>query len=372
MYELKVVLSGPSAVEYETSYVRGKSVMILPVGSPPPTPILLSVRFSDDGSSLLFQWDSSTDRVQIAYPLFACSDVVEFPAAISSKCFWKSDSQLIAYPYSDTSTLTLPIIGDEVVVKGGILRARCYDLSSVFLEGPPCPEWDTSDETSSKILPPLQGVKPTIFISAPKTIASCASLTLDISSSLGHGGRKWQSTFFEVSSIGGTSQEDETTDAALAEWLNNFYSSDPPVAIPTLLLLPGRQYNIMMRMCNFLNICGEASHRVQILQNIRPLVNIFGSLTRSMKRDEELKLSSTASITLCKEVGNTTLPWSTKAGLLYSWSFSAGGELIPELQSVSKTLLSYFCPLIPWNKTCHMKSLSPCFRNIFCPPLQLQ
>ena len=165
VYDVQVILSGPSADEYEIDFIRGSVVTVLALGIPPSTPYIYTVRFSDDGTHLLVDFDSESDRANM-FSIFTCIDLVDFPGANNSQCQWNSDQQLIVYPQSEVNGIQ-PNIGDAISILSEKIKAKCVDISSALVVGIPCDKWEKAPVSTKNILPPLKGIQPQVSISAP-------------------------------------------------------------------------------------------------------------------------------------------------------------------------------------------------------------
>jgi len=310
IYYLDMKLSGTSANEYSSTYPKGKDILVIGVDAEPATPTVLSAKFDNDGSRVVVEFDSRTNRAGLS-TRFACETLFTFPGSDDATCQWDSDSVTHAYPSSALSS-SKPVVSSSFQIKGNLLKARCTARANSV--DPMCSNWNKTESASHTIAAPDTAVTPVVTVSAPNVIGSCDPLPLDLTSSRGGGGRPWSTVSFSVKS----NTPAPSTDAAdLKLWLETNYVFNPPTAIPLTSLTPGSRYNIVVKLCNFLGACSQGSHQFVVLKNIKPMVNIPGLKLKSVYRSEPLTLSSIGSISSCtgSSGGNIT---QTSQGLTYA------------------------------------------------------
>jgi hypothetical protein len=61
--------------------------------------------------------------------------------------------------------------------------------------------------------------------------------------------------------------------------------------IPSGILLPNYYYFVIVKLCNFLDICGENSHMFFVYNYSVPLAYISGGSIRSLTRSRSLRLN---------------------------------------------------------------------------------
>ena len=163
-----------------------------------------------------------------------------------------------------------------------------------------------------------------------KSIGACDNLTIDISSSTGDGGRQWTSVSITVEGSSGSSADQ--LQAFLAEHLHLL----PPIPIPYQLITKGFEYTFMVKMCNFLGVCNEASQTVSAIDTSIPLVVIPGAALVTVARNSFLKVQSSVSVSSC-------LSSSSSATISYSWSIWTNNSAA-ELKSISKDASKFILP----------------------------
>jgi hypothetical protein len=151
---------------------------------------------------------------------------------------------------------------------------------------------------------------------------------LDLTGSVGGGGREWSSVNFIVSS----SSEDGIDAQGIKTWLESSYVFSPPSSIPRTLLYGGVRYNIVVQLCNFIGGCSQANHQVTVLNSVKPMVTIPGPTIRTSSRTKPLLLSSKASLTVCHSDGTAT---TASTGISYAWEIKNGNDVI-DIKSNSK------------------------------------
>ena len=176
----------------------------------PPAPLMTSVSFSADGTSLLIYFDSETDcgSINLAFKSvnclssFTCSSIVQFGGSNNSLCYWETNKLLVARLNLETSQFSsktlsslLPSIGQSCSLKPNILRPLC---------NPPvdCSTVSTSPSTTLAIQSPLEPVIPFPRVIVPSTVYPCTDISVDPSASTGSGGRPWHYIRWDAYGVG--------------------------------------------------------------------------------------------------------------------------------------------------------------------------
>lgn len=283
---LMVNFSGSCADEYSVVYSNGNVVSVIGAQAPLPPPSLAVVRFSNDGSNLIFVFDSPSNFGGIVATTFPCQSLVTFVGVDSAVCQWTSASQLVAY-LGPTASVTL---ADEVELIRGIIKAPCVGPSLAY-----CSSWNATSAAAASIQPPANAMVPVVVISAPPVIGACTALTLDLSSSMGSGGREWASVAFLVGGSG-----DVNVYANITMFLEANYVMSPPTPIPAYLLRAG-SLSIQITLCNFLGYCGTSSSTVSVLPSPAPLVTIFEKSMSTLNRNQSIALLGDAYVSACAD-----------------------------------------------------------------------
>ncbi len=219
-YRIVVAVSGTAGSEYTLITSGSSTIKVLSTNAEPAAPIMQSAVFSNDGTYFTVYFDSSTNQPVNIF----CNSIFAFNGVGSSTCVWDENrSSLRIYPTSDLT------VGNSIALKAFKIQAYCTDLVTK------CQNWSKYSSATTVILlaPFAAGLTlPTVSISAPNTIGTCTSLTLDMTASLGAAGRPWLSAKLTVSDVAIGAN---TT--SLSKYLNNnIDKSFPVVTIPTSYL----------------------------------------------------------------------------------------------------------------------------------------
>jgi hypothetical protein len=313
-YAYTVTLSGPSASQFNVLYASpSRSFAVMANNTPLPAPQLVSVASADDGSHVLINFDSNTDKGRGAMQ-FACSALFSFACADKSSCVWSSSKQVQAFvsAQSGCAAVNSPVS----MAAGATVRAQCQ-LSA-------CDNslWPTASTTASVNVTSSQStVAPTVAISAPSALGSCDTLSLDLSASSGNGGRSWLSRSITVETLA-------TSNVTDLQWfLSNTYKDSPPTPIPAALLSKGYAYNFVVKLCNFMGKCSQGSKRVLVQDKAVPTVTLPGASLRTVARSAQLLVSSDAYVQGCLSGSRS------RSDLAYSWTVSLAGvpQAVPSL-----------------------------------------
>jgi hypothetical protein len=316
-YVYNVSVSGPSAYQYEVRYVAAdRSLTVLPATAPLPAPKLSAAVFSSDGSNVVISFDSNTDRGGVG-AAFTCSSLFSFACATTSACKWTSDTTVTVIV--DTSPLCIAMGGRISLAPSAQLKALCTSANC------DTSAWSVASASAGvNLTAPAVAVVPTVAISSPTTIGECDSLTLDITSSTGSGGRAWASRTIRVESTASVN----TT--LLQSFLSSRYQQSPPTPIPSSMLAKGQAYTFKVTLCNFLGKCGQASKRVLVQATTVPVVSLPGSSLRRSKRSTALSVGSEAFYVECSSAA------VVRTGLGYTWIVSTAGVQLLNVDTSSR------------------------------------
>ena len=167
-YSVNVTVSGPSAGEYEVVFSNGDSLLIFGPHQEPPTPRLLSVTFSSDGSSILLAFDSATSRgVGVAAGggsnFCNCSKLLQLRAIEFASCRWADDATSLTIFPGSRGTVS---VGSSVALLGGVLQTAC----STNMVPAACASWKYVASTRLKVAPPANAAPPAVVLAMPATI----------------------------------------------------------------------------------------------------------------------------------------------------------------------------------------------------------
>ena len=155
----------------------------------PAPPKIASAKFSSTGGQLYLTWDAGTDRAGYFGATFDCDELVDFPLVAAASCLWTT---------SDTLTVTLDyrataVPGDNVTVLGGRLKPYC-----AFSD---CACWPLSNASGPvRLEPPDAPLTPVAVFVGSQSIGSCSDIDIDLTTSIGSGGRDWAVAAWNVNS----------------------------------------------------------------------------------------------------------------------------------------------------------------------------
>ena len=313
-YTLNITLSGPSASEYALLFPRGFIFNVFSKDSP-PLPLIKSVQFSDDGSSIYVRFDSDTDCGTFPLQSFSCKAIFSFPGDSISQCQWINLANAIIYVGRNIGSgglgrsVLLPFVNDMLLLLPNSIKSACTILPAK------CVYWNYMEPASYNIDAPIDATAPVVSISAPTVIGSCDSLLLDFSGSRGSAGRPWQSFVFNV-----ISPLDISGAANISIYLNTFYVFSPPTLIPRSMFISGNSYTVFANFCNFLLKCSFSKHVMTVLDEMLPLVSISAPPHQDIFLNGVVSFASVSSITTCNlnNSRNSTSTTST-VGLISTW-----------------------------------------------------
>ena len=133
--------------------------------------------------------DSGTDRAGYLGATFDCDELIDFPLVSAASCLWTT---------SDTLTVTLDyratcIPGDNVTVLGGLLKPYCS-----FSD---CSCWPLANASGPvQLEPPDVPLTPIAVFVGSQSIGSCSDVNVDLTTSIGSGGRDWAVAEWTVNS----------------------------------------------------------------------------------------------------------------------------------------------------------------------------
>jgi hypothetical protein len=169
-----------AAANYGSSFSNSSTVLYIRSSTvAPDPPELASAYFSDDGTKIIMNLDSASDRgaTKIAgyTGSFTCTRAVWFIDASSAKCVWTSSSQLTA----TLGTSTLVNIGATVTLSANRIMPLCSASQTCSY----------SSGNNVTLGSPLNAIVPTVSIASAASVGGCDDIVLDPTSSTGDAGR---------------------------------------------------------------------------------------------------------------------------------------------------------------------------------------
>jgi hypothetical protein len=280
-------------------------------------PNFISAAFTNEGSSIIFKFDMTTNQGKLSNS-FSCNKLFDFKCASQSVCQW-TDSKTISGSVDGAEGCVVP--GDSVMlVRNNNITFSC--------SGSNCVSNGLSTFPKSLVIQaPASPLTPTITIGVPSALGQCSSLLLDLSGSLGSGGREWRNVSVRAVASSSSNSADTT---ALNHFLTRNFTVSPPIVIPAVYFTAGVSYSFQVSLCNFLGRCGYSSASVVVTQTLLPTVTIDGSAVRNVLISQPISLSSTAFVANCN--GNPSA-----LGINYVWMvMNSNLQVISSVSSTSR------------------------------------
>eukprot|EP01038_Epipyxis_sp_PR26KG_P015242 gene15242-20544_t len=267
-----------------------------------PSPVIKQSVFSVDGSFIQVEFDMPTNQGGYSNR-FVCSMIgLYFTGITGASCYWTDNQHISIY-------LSSLIVGSNItVLLNNSITSQCLGTLSDN-----CSQLSFMDKQTVHVTVPANPRLPVITINGPVSISKCDDILIDLSSSIGSGGRRWQSIIFSVTSS--TSSSDLNI---LSSYLANQTSVSSLYTIPNKLLTPGVSYRFSVTLCNFLYACGVGGYSI----SVSPLAGV-PSVTLSVN------LTSTALSPVLTTVND---------GSIQSINLVLGGYSLPSQSSLLFTL----------------------------------
>ena len=319
-YSAMLEVTGPSAAEFKVIFVEGVNMLTVRyVNQEPPTPTILSARFSSDGRSVLLLFSAPTNRAGFTND-FQCSHVLHFSGIDKAACRWSDSRTIVIYPATvGNSEEVLGVNSNITIVGSNAVTAACTgDPES-------CSGWSSVSSSTLTVVAPADPTTPSVVLSMPFVVSSCAAVTVDLTGSTGSGGRPWLRPTFSVAS------DDTSGGTVVKELLNTAFVINPPTEIPSHYFTVGATYSISATLCNFLGACGVASRSVLINPDQRsiPIAKVIGNRLTTIQVSDSILLTSQAYTVDCNGTQVST-------GLQYSWTVRLDGLIQLGLVSLSR------------------------------------
>eukprot|EP01038_Epipyxis_sp_PR26KG_P009889 gene9889-13302_t len=272
VYFHSVVLGGISADEFEYSFVNGNYTVILnPLNDTLLPPEIVTCSFSNDGSHVLIQFDSSTDRGGYLN-VFPCVEFFSFTGVSDAVCQWITSSEVALY-----NVFSLNLNSSITLIEDSGIRAECVTYLACNNRVSAAEKIVYVDKATAPSIPVVRVVGPSL-------VSSCSNITISFSSSSGAAGRDWLSITFEVTG---------PSSALISNHLNSI-SNGLFTTIPNWLLQSGSSYRVDVKLCNFLGVCGMNGISFTVSKlNYLPYIVVAGNQHRSVTINQPITLYST-------------------------------------------------------------------------------
>ena len=279
---------------------------------PPLGPKLESALFSNNGVSVIVNFNVDTDRMGMSTS-FSCSQLMSFEGDSSSSCTWTSFSSISIS--LGTIALSKLVVNSEIRLISDKVKAAC-DLDMDII----CSSYYSNSQETISISAPLKAISPSVSLSMFPEVFICDGITMDPTGSYGSCGRPWAKVQWSVTSVDGKDVSN------LISYLNsNYFDLSSVVYAPTtylnLTLITAGKYSISLTITNLFGRSSSLTKTVNVIAYIpKPLVSINGKSTVNVNRPDTLSLSASASVIVCGNVLNDDL--------VYSWRVYEGIQII--------------------------------------------
>lgn len=315
-YTIYLNISGTSSSEY----TRGVSTKLKIISDTTAiSPIFTSAQFSNDGKSIYFFFDSSTNQAGYSSSSqWTCSAIFSFTGASLCTCYWLN-STTVAGTFPSTSGSGLLEIGDSVTVLGSKVYSICPS-------GVTCNVAAAASKTITSIAP-SNPISPNIIINVPSQISICANVTIDPTSTTGNGGRDWKYLSWTIFALNGISV------TLPQQVLSALSSTALSKVILSRFILDVTTYYVTLTATNYLGV--SASSTVSFVFGASgnlPTIQINGLSDVTIKASSSLSLFATSILSPCS---------TSSSSLQYAWTVYLNNVLQSNLKSTSKSPLVF-------------------------------
>jgi hypothetical protein len=300
--------------------------------SSPTVPVLQSIQMSNAGTSLVFKFDTATDKgastVTAYNAIFPCAQLVTFTGSSSAStvCKWLDSFSLEA---SYATSTAKPVVGESATLLGGKVKAECVP-STV------CNTYVAVSTISKSILAPAAPVVPTPVLKTLEVIAICDDILLDPTGTTGSGGRAWKSAVWSVTAQGLPVLPGGKGTAKIESFLNQYFATPESVArVPNAMLNASdlyttSTYTFSLTITNFLLQTAVVKKTVLVSNGVGtaiPNLLLFGADVATF-RWKPVNILAVANFPGCVQ-NPSSLPF------YFSWKVYDGLTYLPSITSVS-------------------------------------
>ena len=282
-------------------------------------PVLMRADFVSDGNEIELRFDSFTDNggEGEGSSYVFCNLFLQFEGASSTLCHWPASNCLTI---SHSSQLHL---GDNITLLSGV-------VSSAYL--PSAHAAATTLQLGSALTS-----FPVVHISSPSVISPCSIFSLDLRASSGAGGRAWKVVDIVVTvvSINPQARFDGIVGdvAAINAFYREAYLASESTDLPLGMLFLEEIYFFHVKLCNFLDICSKAVHRVEVKDLSLPSVDIVGKDYWSSLRTDSVRLTATP-VYSCNGTDFSVSTFKTRFSPVYTWQIFNTDDLLTPIYSL--------------------------------------
>jgi hypothetical protein len=275
------------------------------------SPTILTATISPDLRFVVVQFSNT---IEIGFPIisnvFSCDKMFIFRGSKSSQCS-VSDSTSIRI-LLDTNSIIL--VGNSITLLPGVV----YSSGSEFLY---------ASTQAVTLMNSLVVQNPIVIMNAKTTLNVCEDLIIDLSTSLGSGGRSWAKITLFVSKGGRiASNSNFTATSTVVKVYSNYFSG-------------GESYLVTAKMCNFVGACATGSITVYVSSSLLPFAWIRGPKVQTFKRSSSVALSAQ----ILSEMIPSCLKFDLSV-LTFQWTLAIDGLESAQYFSQAKVPTEYYLP----------------------------
>ena len=283
-------------------------------------PALLTAMFISDGQEIELRFDSSTNKAGLGGVSFICNKTIDCLESSSTLCYWKTATRL------RIQQTQLLMLGDTVTLLEGVVSSE---------HAPTVYAAPVTRYIGSKLT-----LLPSVLVSSPSHVSSCARFSLDLSTSTGSGGRAWKSVSVRVKTGRSPSVDPGSPFNSDVSLVNTFFSDQYVISeatsVPTGYLIAGQIYIFQILLCNFLDKCARRDHRLEVGALPIPTVYMLGNEYRTSLRTESVRFKA-APVTYCNGTDLSSSEFKARFSPVYTWEiFNLYNETFPVL-TVTRT-----------------------------------
>ncbi len=310
-----LAVTGASSDEYDDVSTE---VSILSSSSPLPSPVVEYALFSAAGDKVFVAFDSYTDQgstvIDDSTATWNCSIMFSFASAQTASCTWMA-ANLVSISYTEYDSANTYIVpGNNITLLENSIKSQCTDS---------CNDNYYNIAQNITVTVPDDVVVPSVYLISPSKLSSCDNLTIDATSSSGHGGRDWASITWNVSSASGN-----VDTSAISEYVSSA-AIVSPIAILRALLSDDETYYITLKLSNFLGNSAFQTVTVSTSSSSNiPSLAIIGSRSLSIKSSAKLEIQAKVYLSSCGVESDTTT-------VKYTWVIRDENNLIQNNKSIS-------------------------------------
>ena len=288
-------------------------------------PTISEVTLTAGGSRMLVKYKQRTDKGELFgfhNKSFACNEILSFAMSNLSSCVFISEKVLqVTFPSASLiNGDRLPSPGEEIIIKGGKIRLECPESLNCDIR---------LFQNSSRHLVTISDDIPRVHpvISSVNEIAKYSSSQLDVSSSHGHGGRRWASVKWRVFHPNMSIYYNlENYVNSNMSWFHCIPGTVHCDVVPGHFFYEPGLYTFVLELTNFMGIVGSVSHSWLVRDNVYVSVKLTGAKMRILSPHETINTLALVSI-------SSALP--AESNVEYHWSIYRDGSVFIGVENVA-------------------------------------